>query len=856
VAWAFAPDNERAMIYQAHIEAAREAVAYIATQVGQARFGDHDRDFERGHIAWLEFTHHTARQTMFDVVDGEVVLRDSGVAGDPDLHTHFLIPNAVFCDSGRVGSLDTASIRGFLFEADAYYHARLTANLREAGFATHLDDKTGAVRITAIPEDVRTLFSKRTQAGEMLARQETKARGESWDDLTTDQREARMKAAVQSRDQKKRGGKDDVANFEDWRRQAKEYAKWEPTTFLGASLGSDLTDEQRIRLAYSTALPVLDAKLQERAVLPHFDARVAAARGLIAAGGGTLSDMDSVTRIMREEGVTQYNESTALIWGKETGNRWMSLTTALHERDENEFIALARRAAADRSTALSPYQVRRGVVLARRADPKLTFEKAHGRAQRAAIERLGTGGKFGVVVAAAGAGKTTSLKPLVAAWREQGRTIYGASLAWRQADDLKDAGIDRRNVKAFSIFIQSVAAGSIKLDRKSVVAIDELGLLGTRQALELLRLREKHGFSIVALGDDKQAQSIEAGSIIDLTRRALGTEQVPEISTTIRQVSDREKEIAGLFRLGEAAKALDMKRADGTAEMPAGGYHEVIKRVATLYRERVEATGKAPTISAPTNVDAHLISEAVRKERRTLGTLGQDVRTIRATDGDRNYAMALAVGDRVRLFKSVGSSAGGSIGRNGSVMEVLAVTRDALTLRNTGTQRVGDVPWDKFGGGSGRVLLAYGDCQTIHTSQGSTTNEHIFALPNGAQAVNGKLGYSASTRHRHQSFLVTSEMAERAAVKESRPINDIHPVTIDDKWAQVAKALSQQPTKDNAVAMIERINKIRRGTVRSLHQVLTPPERGRIGLAVAALRVRAETTIQKEVQRARVAMRV
>ena len=66
------------------------------------------------------------------------------------------------------------------------------------------------------------------------------------------------------------------------------------------------------------------------------------------------------------------------------------------------------------------------------------------------------------------------------------------------------------------------------MDRDSVVAVDEWGLLGTRQALELLRLRERHGFKIVALGDlDKQCQSIEAGAIIDLSRRALGAEQVP-----------------------------------------------------------------------------------------------------------------------------------------------------------------------------------------------------------------------------------------------------------------------------------------------------------------------------------------
>jgi hypothetical protein len=128
----------------------------------------------------------------------------------------------------------------------------------------------------------------------------------------------------------------------------------------------------------------------------------------------------------------------------------------------------------------------------------------------------------------------------------------------------------------------------------------------------------------VALGDDKQCTAISAGAIIDLSRRALGAEQVPEILTTRRQETERERRIAGLFRDGRAAEALDLKRADGTAEMAYGGYEGVVDRVAALYRERLEATGTAPTISAPTNSDAHRIGEAVRTQRRAMGLLGAD----------------------------------------------------------------------------------------------------------------------------------------------------------------------------------------------------------------------------------------
>jgi hypothetical protein len=83
--------------------------------------------------------------------------------------------------------------------------------------------------------------------------------------------------------------------------------------------------------------------------------------------------------------------------------------------------------------------------------------------------------------------------------------------------------------------------------------------------------------------------------------------------------------------------------------MAQGGYDGVVAGVAQLYRERLAATGGAPAISAPTNTDAYRIAEGVRAERSALGMLGPDLRVVRATDGERDYALRLARGDKVRV---------------------------------------------------------------------------------------------------------------------------------------------------------------------------------------------------------------
>ena len=87
------------------------------------------------------------------------------------------------------------------------------------------------------------------------------------------------------------------------------------------------------------ALPFLADELAREAVLTHWDTHVAAARGLVDAGSRDVAaDVMAITKLMREEGVEQYGEKTALVWGQEEGKRTISVTTALHESQEQEFI--------------------------------------------------------------------------------------------------------------------------------------------------------------------------------------------------------------------------------------------------------------------------------------------------------------------------------------------------------------------------------------------------------------------------------------------------------------------------------------------------------------------------------------
>ena len=837
VAWAFAPtEAERGIIQQAHRDAIGSVMAEIERHIGRARKGKAGRDgWEQGAIGWVSFDHCASRPTVAvvrqdragrDYTELHTVKGAAGrMAGDMQLHTHVATFNAALTASGRLGGLWLDQLDGRVKEWGALYQAYLATNLRRHGVEVGLDERTEMARLAAIPARVTEHFSKRTVGGAAAARAYAAEQGLDWDSLDPERKIGLLKQGVQN----PRGAKsDDLGDAAAWRRAATEIGYCHRSVLRPDGIPAEKTRDERLDGAYRAALPVFEKELRRRASVAGEDARVAAAKGLIAAGVASPADVDAVTRSMRERGVAQYGAMTRLIWGDAQGRNGrakVGITTALHESEEQDLVDHARAAGRDTSAALSPRQIADAVA----RHPELDLSSAHGRAQRAAIEALGGGGRLAVAIGVAGSGKTTMLKPLVTAWRDAGRAVHGIALAWRQADDLTDAGIARQNTRAFERFARDLETGRLTLDQHSVVVVDELGLIGTRQLGVLLRTQRIRGFQVVALGDPKQMQSIEAGDVIGLLRRGLGDDAVPEITTSVRQLAAEERETALMFRHGQTEEAVMRKAGNGTLRVVPGDYDDAVAGVVWLWEERRAANpgreGYAITISTPTNADAHTISLAVRSRRRARGEIGADRRVVPATDGDRSaprtYDMTLAEGDRVRLFtrtnaRFLDSGALGNIGQNGSVLTVAAVRDDGLVLR-TQAGRAGLARWDSLRHpGNGRLMLAYGDVLTTHTSQGATVDEHIFAMPAGSRPVNAFGAYTAGSRHREASWIVTSDGAERAEIAGRRPLGDRRPVRESDVLANITRNFARQPEKESALALLERMENIRLGGVRHM----------------------------------------
>jgi len=643
---------ESAAIWNAIDRANDAAMLYIARELGWARKGHGGEDgADPGEVGWVSFRHHTARPTLAvqDGPGGATYLADAPVGGDPHAHIHNPIFNMVVTEDGRIGSLDTQRLHSRVLEFGSYAQARLADELRRIGARVAYDKDEKAIVLTAIPQHANDAFSKSSKQVLRGAKAFAESQGLDWDSISADKKFEILREAGVAERLAKHAGKGDR---ELWREQA-EAIGWAHDTVLEGIDHARIADRERFDLAYAFAAWHVETEFHTAAVIDHDRLRYHAARALIGTGINGHEDIDQVVGLLESRGIELRGEHVALVTGITDGN--VRVTNTAQVRIEESLALEARLAALDTSGALSTSAIRAAVAA---SGLDFTSEPEHGKAQLAAIHALGQGGGLTLLTGVAGSGKTTLLQPLVAAWRADtrydpgGREVVGLATAWKQVRELKGAGIERGF--AMSPLLAAIDNGEFQPTRNTVLVIDEVSQIAPRSMLQLLDLQARTGMTIKALGDREQAQAIEAGDTIEIMRRVLPKAAMPELLTTVRQETERGRAIAGLFRgmdlgpeatlkerqkhhLAEVARALGMKREDGTATMVGGDHDQVVGRIADLYMQRrdhlrASGSGRQVTVSVPTNEDVADVSRAIRERRKARGEIGANEVAYKAVD--------------------------------------------------------------------------------------------------------------------------------------------------------------------------------------------------------------------------------
>ncbi len=178
--------------------------------------------------------------------------------------------------------------------------------------------------------------------------------------------------------------------------------------------------------------------------------------------------------------------------------------------------------------------------------------------QRGAFEHVTEARGISSVIGYAGTGKSAMLGLAREAWESAGYTVHGAALSGIAAENLESgSGIASRTIASLE---HQWGQGRELLTDKSILVIDEAGMIGTRQMERVITEAEKRGAKVVLVGDPQQLQAIEAGASFRSIAERHGA---VEITTIRRQSEDWQRDATRQLATGRTDEALTAYQAAG-----------------------------------------------------------------------------------------------------------------------------------------------------------------------------------------------------------------------------------------------------------------------------------------------------
>lgn len=345
--------------------------------------------------------------------------------------------------------------------------------------------------------------------------------------------------------------------------------------------------------------------------------------------------------------------------------------------------------------------------------------------QRTAIAHVAGDERIAAVIGRAGAGKTTMMKAGREVWEAAGYHVVGAALAGKAAEGLeKEAGIASRTLSSWE---HSWALGRDRLDARSILVLDEAGMVSSRQMALFVEEITRTGAKLVLVGDPEQLQPIEAGAAFRAISERIG---YAELETIYRQREQWMRDASLDLARGHTARAVEAYGANGkviSAELKADA---VLNLIADWDRDYDPA--RSSLILAHLRRDVHLLNKLARERLVARGIIKAGS-AFRTSEGNRNFA----AGDQIVFLKNEGS-----IGvRNGMLGKVVEAADGRILVDvGEGEHRRRVSVEERF-----YNTLDHGYATTVHKAQGATV-DRVKLL--ASLSLDRHLTYVAMTRHR------------------------------------------------------------------------------------------------------------
>ena len=736
VLWGLSEDESvRAAVDAAHENAVARGLKYLQSHAGYTRKTDPANPaamvLEKVvGLSGVRYEHRTSR------------------AGDPHMHTHVLVSNKQLCRDGKFRTIDGVSLYHELRAAGMVYQAQLRAELTASLGVAWGEVINGCAEIAGLDE-VRVLKDFSTRSREIDAWRE--ANGVAADSEANPVRDAALARVGQK---KTRQVKDVATPLSQLRQQwtVSEAGKRARNFIDSVQIG----ETNKCDAVMPNAADVMAAVTETRSTFTRADV-VEAAAGLVPA------DVDRELLLERVEQLVDEIFTTGVAWSV-TPERSREYNRAMREGSQR-FTTESVVREVDRGIDLATAEVGRGVDGSSIVPVGGALSVSQASAMRTVVE---SDYRASVVIAPAGAGKTSSLKAARGAWELAGKRVVGLAPTGKAADVMvaesvaHESSTIARALHGTSELTAAESAEKVGWGRDTVVVVDEAGMVGTGDLVRVLEIAAAADARVVCVGDPHQYAAVRARSGL-LGTLASELPDAVELTEVFRQQDAVERRVsqwlregdrqlvaqaaswygnAGRLHAGSVTAMLDDALAGWCADVDAGadsvliaGDRDTVDALNRAAQKHGVATGlvQATGATARLNTSEHTqwgrVGDVVltrRNDYDLVASNGEPVRNgqrwtiedihadgsvlVRRRD-DRNVTVALPaeyVAEHVQLgYASTGHSA------QGMTVDVARVVADASKVDRAGVY----VPMTR-GRVSNVLYLAEsspGDVDTAHT---------------------------------------------------------------------------------------------------------------------------------------------
>lgn len=718
VLWGLGDAKLQTQVVQAHHDAVAEVLEFFEREVAVTRAGANARN---GAVAQHEVAGVAA--TAYDHWDSR--------CGDPQLHTHVVVSNkvrTVYDQKWR--SLDSVPIHRSVVAISEHYNAVL-ADLLTQRLGVTWDrrdrgaDRNEALEITGVSDDLIAEFSNRSRDVDIetdrLIEEYVAEHGRRPSTKTII--ELRATATIATRPEKELHSLAELTAG--WRDRAQNLLGADPTDWTHLILahagnGGLRAEDVPLDLVAAVGRQVVAVVGEKRSTWRHWNLWAEASRQTMEWRFANPWDREAVVAMIVDAatGASIRLTPPELAVSPEAF-RWADGSSRFRPRQSAVFSSADLLAAEDRlllraNTSNAP-AVDQATIKDATSIDVLGHRLSEGQAN--ALAQIATSGRYvDLLVGPAGAGKTTAMRALHAAWTavHGSGSVVGlapsAAAAQVLADDL---GIACDNTAKW---LHEHDQSRAQFTRGQLVIVDEATLAGTHTLDRLTGLAADAGAKVLLVGDWAQLQSVDAGGAFSML--AAARDDTPELVEILRFAHDWEATATAALRVGDTDVIGTYLHHD---RIHSGSTDEMTDAAYEAWRADV-AAGLSSVLVTEATATVTRLNQRARAERILSGET-EASREVELADG--NHA---SIGDLImtrRNQRHLRSLRGGWV-RNGDRWRIADVLPDGSVLATRLDQKAAGAVVLPSAYVTESVDLAY--AITAHRAQGMTVDTaHVVA---------------------------------------------------------------------------------------------------------------------------------